>query len=380
MPKHHSTPAGYTAERIVGWIFFLFLVGGMIALLVLESGNKTKITDIETHLDHADPVRNTTCDPPAPLNQCVKGYSFTDGNGVKTCITYDSGVGEACTNTECLIENATGTTSTCDANHVCVSSNATECKGYCTLDNLNADWPIVEYASAQCDNKINGYGFYTKGAPLLSSCSVLQWAWSYTDITGTMFGDCQAIGGCTFHAIKMGVSISDDSAFNFNEPGSLSCRDLLNMTVAEQACLIITELPMSGEQSTQYFDKLLADWDDTQLVPGANYSGSLCVYQYACAPNNISAYSDQHYLLNGKRRALLPQKGEEEEEWVAGRRKEDHMEHALPLGAKIGALYMDRLKPGFAALRKGQEQRDAEDAVALAHGTAVKRAALSACS
>jgi len=380
MPKHHHTsPDGYTAERIIGWILFLFLVGGMIALLVLDSQTRTRVTDIETHLDDSDPVRNTTCDPPAPANQCSKGYSFIDGNGVKTCTTYFSGQGEACTNTQCFIENTTDTY--CNSDHVCVSDNATECKGYCAIDTLSADWPIVEYNAAQCDGGINGYQFYTKDNTLQSSCDVLQWAWFYTNGgDGLIHGDCQAIGGCTYYAFKMALYVIDSPVFfSFNEPGSLSCHDFLNMTTAEQACLTITELPMSGDQANLYWTSMWATYNSDQTVPGANFSSSLCVYQYACAGKDVDAYTQTHYLLGGKRRSLLKQESVEEE-WVAGRRKDDLMERAMPLGIKQGALHMEKLTPAFAAMRRGQELRAAEAVAAQAEGRTAKRALSSACT
>ncbi len=166
----------------------------------------------------------------------------------------------------------------------------------------------------------------------------------------------------------------------FNEPGSLSCRDLINQTRAEQACLTITDLPMSGDQANLVFIHLWDTFNPDQTIPGMNFSGSICVYQYTCAANNVTAYTDPHYLLGGKRRALLPPPPQEGEEWVAGRRKDDLMERGMELAIKTGGQHMERLEPGFKALYRGQQLRDQEQEDALTQGKPLKRAALSACA
>jgi hypothetical protein len=186
--------------------------------------------------------------------------------------------------------------------------------GSCTIDLSNSDWSIVDYASDQCDGKLTFKNFFLPNRTLESSCDAVQWSWFNFGLGENPVGDCQAYGGCTWSATQMLLAYKTTEGgdlepldFSINEPGSLSCYEMLNMTNTE--CLRVTSIPMTETMGNIFFNSLRITYGQNGSIyaPSTNFSGQICVYQYACGASNETAYLQPHYLLGGKKRALVSQ-------------------------------------------------------------------------
>ena len=294
--------AWYYSWRVLAGLIGLSVFGMVIALLARQTQELNKLDTLTSDVVAITAIRNTSCDPPAPLNQCVSGYSAKDGLGNSFCLQNPVGVGTPCTS----ICYQPGTTTSCDNTQTCVGADASKCRGDCIVNTSTALQPIYEFASAQCTGQLQIYPFYSFNHTLQSSCLVWQWGWVLTNLSGYPAGDCQSIGKCTWYAAKFAVGVDDgDLPFPAMEPGSLSCADTLNMTAAQKACLRTTELPMTGAQANQFFYHSLEPFAPSESFEHLNFSATLCVFQYACAGSDISAYVTPFYLVGGKKRQIM---------------------------------------------------------------------------
>jgi hypothetical protein len=379
----------YGSGCITATVFALLMLAAILIMQAVDLGRQTTmINTINTiKSDALVFTRNASCDPPAPLNQCSKGYSVHDTDGVERCTAPLSlGEGETCRSV-CFYDNATNTT--CNAAHMCVSSNRSECLGKCNVDTSNANWAIVQYFSSQCLGKFDIFPFYTKNNTLVSSCDSIQWAIPFS-VDGVPTPDCVSIGGCTLYSVILQAEITRPSTeaadILINEPG-FACTDILDTTNASSPtaqCLKITELVMSGVQANQYFRSF---WDAypnaADVIPSANFSGKVCVYQYECAGSDVTQYDQGHFLLGGKRRSLLEDKkiGQLKRMQMSQEaRDEYHMNAALSRIHKFATPeIMNTLRPRFEVMEKTRlmRLREEED---ITVGRKHKRAAHSVCS
>jgi hypothetical protein len=273
---------------------FVALLLVTVGVLVVLNVHRTKMNAItraactaSSTASSAWTVDETAC----PVATACQTGVVKEVGGLNVCHSFDRPVGTAC-ESSCY---ATGTTTTCDSEHQCSSTNHSACLGYCEI--TEPDWAIAQYAHPDCTGKLS-FKPYFKWDFVEASLDYFNHLY-YSDMLP--YGDCFAEHGCRWYATVI-RAYSDTDEWITTTGTVYDCLDFLDDT-NPSGCIEAFAIEMGANQSDTFFRTVLDPHTAINLTQ-MHFQATACNYWYKCASSNQTYYSDPQYHWDGKKRAI----------------------------------------------------------------------------
>lgn len=267
-------------------LFACGLVVGIALSAVLTHWTRTSDVCPTGSVRSSWTVDETAC---PPLAECQGGVVKTVDD-LSVCSAFDQPVGTACTS-QCY---ATGTTTTCDDDHQCSSTNASACLGYCEITDPYGTYELEHPA---CEGKLAFKPYFIWGTANSSNSAVNQLYFSDWP------ADCWPEYGCRWYATAVraySIQNSPDYGNWFSTTGAIyDCLDFL--AVDNPECIQTIVVQMSSNMSDAFMRNKLNGHTSLNLTK-IHFETTICQYAYRCAGVNQTYYTDPAYLWGGKKR------------------------------------------------------------------------------